>query len=270
MNYSYCRTVAILTAIVAFLTIPSCAPKPGKLRWKLEVGKTYVYRTEVTGSWKIEGWELGERSGNFGNLVEVRMKVASKDDEKFSISEEVELIREGQSYKPSVTSYVMTPAGRVSSLSELVASDAPRVLDDMKRREQYFEQTQPTFPNRDLAKGDNWIQETKVVLEDRTLTAQTNYSVKGWEKVGDYNCLRIDYYGEAYVPYRDENINSKLLDRREVIGTCWFAPKEGVLIQQRDSIRTTTFRVAKESKQQAPVTSYIVESVRLHKLIDIK
>lgn len=262
----------ILGGLAAFMLsfTTSCERRSAKLRWKLEQGKTYVYRSEVTGSWRIEGWEKGERSGEFGNLIETEMSVLGiGPDSAFRIREAINLIREGQEFKPTIVTYSMAPNGRLYGMSEVDTGSAPRSIPSRERseyRKQYFEQTQPTYPDRELKPGETWIQETKVVFEDRILTAESQFNVKGWEKVGEYICLRIDYHSKSFIPY--ESKGRRLLEQGEVKGSIWFAPQVGLPIQQRDSFYTSTARIVPEGEK--PPSTYIVQSVRLYQLVEIR
>ncbi|MCK4232328.1 hypothetical protein KAX21_05200 [candidate division WOR-3 bacterium] len=260
--------IGLLTVAVFFTT--SCERRPAKLRWKLEPGKTYVYRSEVAGNWRIEGWEKGERGGEFGNLIETEMSVLGiGSDSAFRIREAINLIREGQEFEPTIVTYSMAPDGRLYGMSEVGIGSAPRSIPSRERREyrkQYFEQTQPTYPDRELKPGETWVQETKVVLDDRVITTMNQFDVKGWEKVGSYLCLRIDYQGESFVPYESEGRN--LLEHGKVRGSIWFAPQEGLPVQQRDSFYVSTARIVPEGEN--PPSTYVVQSVRLYQLVEIR
>jgi hypothetical protein len=240
--------ICLLTVAVFFTT--SCERRPVKLRWKLEPGKTYVYRSEVTGNWRIEGWEKGERGGEFGNLIETEMSVLGiGPDSTFRIREAINLIREGQEFEPTIVTYSMAPNGRLYGMSEVGTGSAPRSIPSRERseyRKQYFEQTQPTYPDRELKPGETWVQETKVVFDDRVITAENQFDVKGWERVGSYLCLRIG----------------------KVRGSIWFAPQEGLPVQQRDSFYVSTARIVPEGEK--PPSTYIVQSVRLYQLVEIR
>lgn len=260
--------VAVLAASAAVGI--SCARRPVKVRWNLKEGKTYVYRQEVTGTWRLEGWEMGERSGKFGNLLETRMKVLDvTPDSAFRIREEIELIREGQEFEPTKFEFLMAPSGRLYEMSEVIPGTAIRHIESRatrRQKKQYFEQTQPAYPDRKLKPGDTWIQETKVVLDYGVMTAHTSFEVTGWEEIGEYDCLRIDYQGESYVPYEPEGRN--LLDKNKVRGSIWFAPDEGLLIQQQDSFHRSTARITPPGEK--PPSTYVVQSNRIYKLTDIR
>ncbi|MBN2379682.1 hypothetical protein JXM67_07770 [candidate division WOR-3 bacterium] len=256
--------LGILT--LAFTAL-SCARKPVKLRWKLEAGKTYAFRAEVTGSWRIEGWEQGERGGDYGKLFTSEMMIlAIEEDSSFSVQETIELIREGKKFKPTVVVYRMSPNGKIYGIESLEADTATQVFASQERREQFLEQTQPTYPDRELAKGDNWVQETKVVLDDRVIAATNEFEVKDWEKVEDYMCLRIDYKGQMVVPHKKGE--AQLLDKGAAHGSIWFAPEQGLLIQQIDSVTVATTRVMPEG-EETPAT-YIVEYVHIYQLEEIE
>lgn len=256
-----------LSAIISIFTLTSCERRPVTLSWKLDQGKTYVYKSEVTGTWKIEGWEKGERGGKFGNVLETRMVVLSATkDSVFQVKEIVKLMREGTDYAPTVVTYSMAPNGKLYAIELSDTGTAPRVFDSRERREKLFEETQPTYPDRELKPGDTWVQETKVVLDEGTITTSNEFSVKGWEKVEDYLCLRIDYKGQTVIPHRKQGV--KLVDRGSVKGSLWFAPEEGLLIQQRDSLYTATAREVPEPGKSA--ATYIVQSERIYKLTEIR
>jgi len=245
----------------------SCEHKPVKLRWNLEKGKTYVYRNDVTGNWHIEGWDQGERSGEFGNLLEIQMKIVDiVDDTTFNVRETMNIIREGERREPSIQEYLMSPSGKYYAITEFDPGGINRVFtekDNYSRRKQTFDQTQPVYPDRLLKPGEMWVQQTKVVLDDRVLTAENQFEVIGWEKVDKYLCLRIDYHGNYIIPHQKREAH--LLDQGKVKGTLWFAPDEGLLIQQRDSFYVSTTR----TEPDAPQAAYIVESERIYKLVEI-
>lgn len=251
--------------LVGFASL-SCARKPVKLRWKLEEGKTYVYRSEFTGVWKIEGGEMDGRGGEYGNLTMTEMNVTAVEDSAFKIHETTELIREGQEFTPIIVEYRLTPAGRLYGIELLDAGNIPRSFTSPKRRERFFDQTQPTYPDRELKPGEHWVQETKVVLDDRVLTATSEFSVKDWEKVEGYMCLRIDYAGSSIVPHKQGE--AELLDKGAAEGSIWFAPEEGLLVQQRDSFHIATTRVMPEG--EAWPATYVVDYVRIYQLVEIR
>lgn len=255
---------------IALSFTASCERKPVKLRWKLEQGKTYIYRSEVTGTWKLVSREEGEFGGEFGNLLMTEMTVLGiGSDSAFKIRESINLIREGQEFEPTVVTYSMAPDGKLYAMAEVDTGSAPRHIRGRERREyraQYFEQTQPTYPDRELRPGEIWIQETKVILDDRVITATNEFTVKGWEKVGDYLCLRIDYQSAAFIPYESRGRN--LMDQVEVKGSIWFAPEEGLPVQQRDSTYLSTARIVPEG--QEPPAVYTVKSLRLYQLVEIR
>ncbi len=261
------KGLLIVSALISSLALTSCERRPVTLTWKLDEGKTYVYKSEVTGTWKIEGWEKGERGGKFGNVLETRMVVLSAvEDSVFQVKEITKLMREGTDYAPTVVTYSMAPNGKLYAIELSDTGTAPRVFDSRERREKFFEETQPTYPDRSLKPGDTWVQETKVVLDEGTITTSNEFSVKGWEKVDDYLCLRIDYVGQTVVPHQRKGV--KLVDRGSVKGSLWFAPAEGILIQQRDSLYVATAREVTEPSK-SPAT-YIVQSERIYKLVEIK
>src|SRR5690606_13938658 len=136
----------ILSALASIFTLTSCERRPVTLAWKLDEGKTYVYKSEVTGAWKIEGWEKGERGGKFGNVLETRMVVLSYiGNSVFQIKQIVKLMREGTNYAPTVVTYSMAPTGKLYSIELSDTGTAPRVFDSKERREKLFEETQPTY-----------------------------------------------------------------------------------------------------------------------------
>lgn len=265
--------LVLILGVILVLVLPftvSCERKPVKLRWKLEQGKTYIYRSEVTGTWKLVSQEEGEFGGEFGNLLMTEMTVLEiGPDSAFKISESIDLLRKGQNFEPTVVTYSMAPNGKLYAMAEVDTGSAPRHIRGRERSEyraQYFEQTQPTYPDRELRPGETWIQETKVVLDDRVITATNEFNVKGWEKVGQYLCLRIDYQSKAFIPY--ETIGKNLLDKVEVRGSIWFAPQEGLPVQQRDSTYLTTARIVPEG--QEPPATYTVKSLRIYQFVGLR
>jgi len=252
--------------LIAFGSL-SCARKPVKLRWKLEQGKTYVYKSDFTGTWRIEGWENGERGGTFGNLTMTTMQVTGVEDSAFRIHETTELIREGEKFTPTVYDYRLAPNGKLYGIESYDSGSAPRIFPSKERREQFFSETQPTYPDFELQPGEHWVQETKVVLDDRILTATNEFTVNGWEKVKDDMCLEISYSGVMIIPHKRGD--AELLDNGKASGTIWFAPDKGLLIQQVDTLYVATTRVMPEGKK-APTATYIVESVRVYELQEIK
>lgn len=261
---------ALLVSGLVFLVLATaaCERRPVKLLWKLEQGKTYVYKNEVTGTWKIEGWEMGERGGPFGNVLTTEMTVESMNaDSSFHVKEVTKLMREGAGFAPTVVTYSMASNGKIYSLEIRDTGTAPRAIPVTRERtEKLYEETQPTFPDRILRPGDTWVQETKVVLEERVITTTNEFEVKAWEKAGDYMCLRIDYKGETVVPYERKGL--KVVDKGKVKGSMWFSPEEGLLIQQQDSIYIATARVVPEGEK--PPSTYVVQSSRIYKLVEVK
>jgi hypothetical protein len=262
------RSLTLLAVFsMVMLSAISCARKPARVQWKLAEGKTYLYRSEITGSWRIEGWEMGERGREFGNLLEYEMIVESIDtDSVMKIKEIIHLVREDAEYEPTVITYNMTPTGKITEVADIAEGTAPRTLPASTRRENYMEETQPTFPEHPLSAGEYWAQETKVVTEDRVITVTNKFRVRGWEKVGDYNCLHVTYDGEMFIPYESKGRN--LLDQGTVKGSIWFAPAEGLLVQKVDTFYMATARIVPEGEQ--PPATYIVESVRIHQLVEIR
>jgi len=258
----YLPTHAIAALLLVGLAA-SCARRPVKLRWKLEPGKTYVYRSEVTGTWEVKGWKGGE----FGNLLETEMNVLEVGaDSAFRIKEVVRLTGKDVEFEPTVYVYRMSPNGKLYGLESAEFGNSPRVFASKERAERFFEQTQPTYPARALAPGETWVQETKVVLDDRIITATNEFNVRGWEKVADYTCLRIDYTSRTVVPY--ERKGRAIVDRGTAKGSIWFAPQEGLLVQQVDSFYVASERVMPEG--QKPPGTYIVQSVRTYRLIEVR
>jgi len=244
----------------------ACVRKPQKLRWKMEQGKTYVYRNDFTGTWKIEGWDQGERGGEFGKLLMSEISVLETSDSIFKLREESRIVKEDREFKSTIVEYRMYANGKMYGIEVFDPDSATQVFPSKQRREQFFEQSQPTYPDKDLAPGDNWVQETKVVLDDKTLTTTNDFSVETWEKVDGYNCLKIHYSGKMVIPH--EKNGKELLDNATAKGAIWFAPEEGLLIQQIDSLYVATQRVMPEGEK--PPSTYVVESVRIYQLVEIK
>lgn len=261
--------VLALGVMIALTFTTSCVHKPVELNWKLEEGKTYVYHNEVTGKWRIEGWELGERSGEFGNLLETEMKVVAKEgDSVFKIDEVVRLIRDDKKLVTSMVTYNMSADGKIYGLLRADTADVERLFTSAQRRKSYVEQAQPTFPRRKLKPGETWVQETRVVLDDRVVTTVNEFHVEDWEKVDGFDdlCLKITYHGEMVIPY--ERKGRPYLDKGTVSAAMWFAPEAGMIIQLVDTSATTTSRVVAEGEKEP--ARYIVENVRLYKLVEIR
>ncbi len=250
----------------------SCVRRPIKLAWKLEEGKTYVYRSEVEGSSKIivhkaDGADEVLDEGKFGNLIMTEMTVlGSEADSAWRMREVIKLVREGTDYAPTVVEYLMAPNGKLYDIISEEEGSAPRVFQSTERREQYFNETQPAYPARELKPGDVWMQETKVVLDDRVITAENEFNVQRWERVERYLCLVISYKSNVVIPYT--RAEKKVWDRGTVKGTIWFAPYEGLLIQQRDTFNFTTERVVPEG--ETPPATYALESVRTYQLQEVR
>lgn len=254
-----------------------CVRKPVKLRWKLAEGKTYVYRNETNGKSYAIAQTVDEEGnpkdttldfGPFGNLIVTEMTVlAIQADTAFHIQTKIQLVREDEDILPTVVLYNMAPNGAMYGISTLESGGEPRFFESKQRREQFYEQSQPVYPDRELEPGQTWVQETKVVFGQDVITAQNQFDVIGWEKTGDYMCLRIDYTGNVVIPYVDDR-GRDLIERTSASGSIWFAPEEGFLVQQRDSFKFTTSRQVPQG--ETPPALIVVESERTYVLTEIR
>jgi len=117
-----------------------------------------------------------------------------------------------------------------------------------------FEQASPEFPEKPVKEGFEWSNDIKVLLDDGTTTAKTDYRVKSFVNELGFECAVIEYNGTLLIPIDSNGPDNNGVttvghDRFDTKGTIYFAYDKGIIIKQVESgkmIRTA--KVSRENK----------------------
>ncbi len=102
----------------------------------------------------------------------------------------------------------------------------------------YYEQGMPVFPSGEKPVGYSWTQTTRVVMPQETTEASITYNLKSEVRHAGYDCAVIEYEGNMILPIEpnpEDSIPRSGLDRVKLNGVMYFAHKEGMIVEQKES-----------------------------------
>lgn len=175
---------------------------------------------------------------------------------------------------PITIRYEMTPQGKILSVSGV--ETAKPLFGDIDF-ESYFEQAQPTFPERPLKVGDSWTQEVRVVAPGvEPVTTSSTYVLEALAEEGGEPVATIAFDGEIYLPIGHGSASAESAasapaqlaeERIRVEGTITFAYERGVMRRLETRARATVTKHAVEAGEAKRHDLHIDETSRIE-LID--
>lgn len=201
----------IIPSIVIALVLAGCGPKSVKLEYRLPKGDVSDYQMvmEMEGETRIEG--MGQtKSSKLGGKQELELTQEVKEVSPDGILD-VELTYTKTSMEMSVDGE-KAPSPPLEKL--LVGKKISMRMDRQGRTleakgleglpglpqgmdlENLTRQAQPIFPDRELKKGDSWIQDLRMsaqLAEGMYLdqSGEAKYTLLGFKKVKGYPCAEI-------------------------------------------------------------------------------
>ena len=241
------KSTAILSFIIAGLIIGSCvqSDKRISLRFKYEPGIHLYYEQISKRSYKVIDADTVSKHGVSSYRVDIEQEfIRFIDDTTAEISESSTWEFERPSKEDSTkmekhTSNLKTrlqvlPTGKVIGV-EFVDDTEKNRISYIKN---YYEQGVPVFPTGEKPVGYVWTQTTKVVLPEETMEASTTYEIKSLVRQSGYDCALIEYNGNMAIPLEPSPEDTILiggLDRIKIKGLMYFAYKEGIVVDQKET-----------------------------------
>lgn len=114
-------------------------------------------------------------------------------------------------------------------------------IERLEYNKKLYEQLAPRYPDEPVSEGFKWNNSIKVMLQNgETKDAISTYTVKGFVKEAGYDCAIIEFKSNSIVPFRTEYPNKDgkgvvietRIDKRNSVGTAYFAYKEGIIVRE--------------------------------------
>lgn len=235
-------TIALISVIIG-----SCMQGETRvsLRFKFEPGLLLKYKQTATRSYKVLEADT----------------VVSKDAVKYDISAEFQFNRfvddttyeylergtwdyerpnKDDSTKVDTINYSSETVIRMLPNGKIVGAEFEEKKKDrdIAYVMSYYEQGMPVFPTGEKPIGYSWTQTTKVVMPEETTEASMTYTLKSEVRHAGYDCAVLEYVGNMILPIEanpDDSIPRSGIDRINLKGVMYFAHKEGMVVEQKES-----------------------------------
>ena len=111
-----------------------------------------------------------------------------------------------------------------------------------------IKQSQPAFPEKEVRIGESWTQDVELPLPQvgKPVTIETEYTLKGFEKINGYNCARIEVKADVLLTDlvfdmslgKPQTEVGMVIDRlsQKTEGMLYFAHKEGIVVKSDQDV----------------------------------
>lgn len=243
------KKIAAILIIIALVSaiIGSCmqGEKRVSLRFKFEPGLLLKYKQTATRSYQIIEADTVFRKDAVKYDISAEFEFISfVDDTTYEYAErgawEHYKTNRDDSTKIDTVQYSSETVIRMLPNGKIIGADFEEKKQDrdIAYVMSYYEQGMPVFPSGEKPIGYSWTQTTKVVMPEETTEASMTYTLKSEVRHAGYDCAVLEYVGNMILPIEanpDDSIPRSGIDRINLKGVMYFAHKEGMVVEQKES-----------------------------------
>lgn len=229
----------------------SQSPKTVSLRFKYRPGMRLTYDQVTKSSYKTTKEDSVVEKGSHTYTVDIVAKVLSLSAD--SIAEMIDSTSWHWTEPNKDDSTVLDTISRSRTARSLVQPDGRHVDIEIPDADEatvtwiknYYEQGMPVFPEGELPVGYSWTQTTKVLLPDEAMDATTSYRIQSLAREGGYDCAVVEFEGNLIIPVeprQEDTCKYSGWDDIQIEGVTYFAYKEGIILQERQTWKVTGTR----------------------------